>query len=442
LAIRWSRAPFWIGLSLVWLTTNTLTWHLVPVHIRGWMLATGSLPFVLLALAAVAAARIGAKQVAQSLVPLLVLLVLLEGGLRVYFLHFAGPQQRALLATPWTRGTGDAHIYEPHHYAIYIPKPGHSSPDGLRHDSLGLRDAREFARDPRAIRIVFLGGSTTYTHDLRDNSRIFTAGLERLLDERYRNELGERRIEVINAGMGGATSAENLIRLIFHVSEVRPDLLVVQEGINDVPPRAMGTIRSDYGNFRKVWGPPSLFEGEESIAYSGFVRLAEFTMLGHFVLQRLHLARPWHLSRFSIRSQDYEGAATVARNGPRYFERNLRYVIAIARAMGAEVLLASSPVAERLDWATELGLAGAVAEHNAVNRRVASEQGVPFYDFAAQMPTDPEHMPDGIHVSQLGSDLKRDLYFRYFVESRVVDRLLDRRRDRPAAEDDDAPTLP
>jgi hypothetical protein len=99
--------------------------------------------------------------------------------------------------------------------------------------------------------------------------------------------------------------------------------------------------------------------------------------------------------------------------------------------MGAEVLLASSPVADRLDWATELGLADAVAEHNAVNRRVAEEEGVAFYDFAAEMPTDPEHMPDGMHVSQLGSDYKRDLYFRQLVESGIVERLLARRGGAP-----------
>jgi hypothetical protein len=208
---------------------------------------------------------------------------------------------------------------------------------------------------------------------------------------------------------------------------VRPDLLVVQEGINDVLPRSVGTIRSDYGNYRKIWGPPSLFDGEESIAYTSVVRLGELTMLGHFVLQRLHLARPWHVSRFSTRSQDYDGAA-VARNDSRYFERNLRYMIAIARAMGADVLLATSPVAERLDWTSEIGLARAVAEHNALNRRVAADEGVAFYDFAALMPTDPEHMPDGMHVSQLGSDLKRDLYFRHLVESGIVERLLARRR--------------
>ena len=427
MAARRARAAWWLLFALAWLATNALTWRLTPVDLRGYMLATGSLPFAFVALGALVAARVGARQVVLSLLPLLMLLALVEVGLRVYFHRFAGPAERALLATPWTRGTGDSHIYEPHHYAIYIPKPGLSTPDGLRHDSLGLRDAREFAPDPRAIRIVFVGGSTTYTHDIRDNTKIFSSGLERLLDEHYRSELGERRIEVVNAGMGAATSAENLIRLIFHVSEVRPDLLVLQEGINDVPPRGLGTLRSDYGNYRKIWGPPSLFDGEESIAYSGVVRIGELGMLGHFVLRRLHLARPWHVNRFSTRSQEYR-AEDVSRNDSRYFERNLRYMIAIARAMGADVLLASSAVEERLDWTRELGLARGVAEHNAVNRRIAAEEGVPFFDFAAQMPTDSEHMPDGMHVSQRGSDRKRDLYFRYLVESGVVARLLERRR--------------
>ena len=420
-------AALWLVLGVTWLLSNLLTWRLGPVDARAWMFATGSLPFAVLAIAMAVAARIGARELVFSLFPLVLLLVLVEFGLRVYVNHFAGPQQRARLTTPWIRGAGDAQLFEPHHYSIYIPRRNLSTPEGLRHNHLGLRDDRTLPPDPRAIRIVFVGGSTTYTHDIRDNGAIFSTGLERLLNDRYRDRLGERRIEVVNAGMPGATSAENLIRLAFQISEVEPDLLVIQEGINDVLPRSAGPIQSDYGNYRKTWGPPSLFDGDESIAYSLVVRGSEQSVLGHFVLQRLHLARPWHLSRFATRARDSgDGAAWIARNDTHYFERNLRSMIAIARSMRAEVLLATSPVADRLEWTSELRLADAVAEHNAVNQRVAAAERVPCYDFAREMPTDPDLMPDGMHVSQQGSDRKRDLYFRYLVESGIVEGLLGR----------------
>ena len=43
------------------------------------------------------------------------------------------------------------------------------------------------------------------------------------------------------------------------------------------------------------------------------------------------------------------------------------------------------------------------------------------------MATDDQHMPDGIHVSQAGSDLKRDLYFEHLIESGLVEALIQQR---------------
>jgi lysophospholipase L1-like esterase len=413
-----ARRIGWL-LTVAWLLSNLLTWQLGIAVGKTRMYVGGSLPFLLFAALLLAARRIGMKQLVFSLIPLLALLVVAEVGLRVFFHWFAGREQRMLLATPGMRGTGDAQLYRPHHYALYELNSEFSGARGLHHDSLGFRDEREFSPDPQAIRIVFIGGSTTYTHDVLDNRRVFTHGLEEKLREHYRGALAGRRLEVINAGLGGATSAENLVRLAFFVSEVSPDLVVVQHGINDVLPRAAGTLRSDYGNYRKRWEAPSLFDPEYSMAYDVVAFAARLTMIGNLVLTRTGIVRPLHLASYVTRSEGLEySEAAFLRNDARYFERNTRYMVALARAMGSRVMLVSEPFTERLT------LGPVAAEHNRILARLARQEGALFFDLFEQMVKDDVHLPDGMHVSQRGSDLKRDLYFRHLLRVGIVERMI------------------
>jgi len=39
------------------------------------------------------------------------------------------------------------------------------------------------------------------------------------------------------------------------------------------------------------------------------------------------------------------------------------------------------------------------------------------------MQKDDEHMPDGLHLSQKGSDLKSRLFFNYFLKEKIVDKI-------------------
>jgi hypothetical protein len=141
--LRWGAAALGLG-ALFWLTNHyTLQGRPALADPAGW------LPFVAVAMACGLALRSSWKQVGFALIPVLLLLLVIESGLRVYYWSAASPEQRALLATPSLR-EGDAQIvYTPHHYSLYAPAPGVARPDGLRHNALGLRDDRELAPDRR-----------------------------------------------------------------------------------------------------------------------------------------------------------------------------------------------------------------------------------------------------------------------------------------------------
>ncbi len=363
----------------------------------------------------VAVARWGARRTAFVLAPLAVVAALVEVGLRWWFP--VAPDGVRWVLSPAAAGTGvEGGAYRPHHYTLYTLDPRPGSAGTPAHHPLGLRDGRDLAPDPSAIRIVFLGGSTTYTVGVADDSRIFTARLQRRLNGSLAVPLGDRRFEVVNAGLPGATSAENLIRLALLVSEVAPDLVVIHHGLNDGWARAAGGVEPDYANYRRSWARPAALPAGRPMAAGVVAWLQGRSMVAALAVGGLRLL-PIPAVGDYVRHPDERMTGHGLDGSPtRFFERNTRSMIAVARSLGAEVLLATVAVSPDLDRIPRR----AVAEHNAVLAEVAARDGVQLFDFAAVMATGPEHMPDGRHVSQEGSDLKADLFHDFLLGSGVA----------------------
>lgn len=361
---------------------------------------------------------LGHKATLYFAITYLLAALLLEAGTRLWLANFASRDMRILFTTASTASDdlGADVVYVPHHYALYHLRPGLRTQEGTAHNSLGMRDHREFTdKPPGALRVVFIGGSTTYTVGILDNAKIFSRRLEYLLDYHYRSVLPGTAIQVINAGMGAATSAENLLRLMFFVSELRPDLVVIQHGLNDVWPRTRKGIQSDFSNYRKSWGEPDYFRARP-LLIGLLTTLVHRSVLLSFVARMTGLMAPTQVEDLINRRDVPVDDSYVRENDARFFERNTRYMIAVCRSMGAAVLLASEVYTERAGKARLL----AMPEHNAILARLAQSEKVAFFDFHTQMKKDDEHVPDGRRVSQVGSDLKADLFFRYFRDHELI----------------------
>jgi hypothetical protein len=74
-----------------------------------------------------------------------------------------------------------------------------------------------------------MGGSTTFGMNEPDDKKTYPRILERLLNERFIRP----RFEVINAGVHGWSSGENVINLHARLLEFSPDLILDMEGVND-----------------------------------------------------------------------------------------------------------------------------------------------------------------------------------------------------------------
>jgi hypothetical protein len=107
----------------------------------------------------------------------------------------------------------------------------HTSADGTWRfvtNNRGLRDTRNFAYDkpPGVLRVLSLGDSHTQGYEVRQEAT-FSAVLERYLESR------SVRAQVLNAGVSGFSTAEELAYLISEGYKYKPDVVVVGFYAND-----------------------------------------------------------------------------------------------------------------------------------------------------------------------------------------------------------------
>jgi hypothetical protein len=107
----------------------------------------------------------------------------------------------------------------------------HTSVDGSWRfvtNNRGLRDTRNFAYDkpPGVLRVLSLGDSHTQGYEVRQEAT-FSAVLERYL------EAHSVRAQVLNAGVSGFSTAEELAYLISEGYKYKPDVVVVGFYAND-----------------------------------------------------------------------------------------------------------------------------------------------------------------------------------------------------------------
>jgi lysophospholipase L1-like esterase len=371
----------------------------------------------------------------------------LEVGARVYLERFAPEPRfinyasfRQLEARYGGGGATSRQLLSPHRYLGYYPTPGYTKGKN-RHNSLGYRGDEIVLPKPEGeIRIVCIGGSTTYDSDIEDYRLAYPARLEAELRGR-----GYGNVTVVNAGAAGWTSWESLIALELRILDLEPDVLIDFDAINDV-------------HTRFIW-PPSLYRGDNSgyraanqsglfmpsiFEYSTLLRILMIRagwVGSHADISRTidRLAPSYYgdVWRDQIRTGTYprgiflevSPGEMLSRNDPRYFARNLESLIAIAKTNGVNTMLVSfaySPDFPEEPRVTAPEYRSAIREHNGMLRAVAARNGAAFFDFAAVFPSDRRYFTDGRHNNEEGAALKAKLFADFLVESGL---LTERRRD-------------
>jgi len=200
--------------------------------------------------------------VAFYVLPVVILLVageILAWG--VYTYRYRGEQDRVIRAFVGLEADYNPDMvsnYLPHPYLVYVLNPNtqyyHESFYGKAPkqfiNSQGFR-GKEFTKEKSkgVYRIVCIGGSTTFSYNETDETKTYPQLLEDALNTTFESP----SFEVINAGTPGWTTAENLINLQFRLLELKPDMVILYEGVNDTYALRMDEEgKSDYSNFRRI----------------------------------------------------------------------------------------------------------------------------------------------------------------------------------------------
>jgi len=289
-------------------------------------------------------------------------------------------------------------VYQPHPYLLYELNPDWRSRCGKsRHNPDGFRGRPiQAEKSGGKVRIVCMGESSTYCTGIIKDEDTYPARLEHHL------QLAGISVEIINAGVGGYTSLENLMRYHFKIRCLQPDLVVYYFTHNDVHPRRFPALSLDYREYSQSW-----FEPHNAGLGLGW--------LG----RRIALSKG-DIGKIVRRYSEYSGrrhAANVEANPPLAFRQNILALARMAHADGVQVLIAlpnyHSAEEAAQGWQEVKNPAWrAVWEHRTLVVKMAKAEGFNWFDFSSRIPypKNDKEFPsefylDGVHFNESGADL-------------------------------------
>lgn len=261
-----------------------------------------------------------------------------------------------------------------------------NNPEIANVNSLGFLDRGHFPEKPEeVIRIACLGASTSED------------GYPTMLEQELRKAT-EKRIEVINFGNAGWTTAQSLINFALTGQHYAPDIVIVHHAANEYKVRGYPEMRMDYAHAFRPMTPPDPPRDAFLVGHSRLYSLIRFRALE---------------SRGQVYGVDAFGAIGVPNSNPQPlapeelvpFARNLRTMRDICEARGARLILTTMPYwREDMSWGENFP--DHMVETNDLIRRVSSELECPLIDIEQRLRERQDIFVDPVHMSAEGVPLK------------------------------------
>lgn len=278
---------------------------------------------------------------------------------------------------------------------------------GFRGDEVDLTPAED------TYRVVMVGGSAAFGVGVRDDETI----------EHYlQAELGERMagsVEVINAGVTSYLSSQELAQILYHVTALEPDLIIVYDGRNDV-----------YFGTSPRWQPhytPAMQDQRENTRYPD-ARSFSQTRLGTFLSTKSAIGIAFNQLKLVIsRSPVSPGGQTLEMNEAAIdvYQLNLERMVSAAELENIDIMLVMQPSLaagdkpltdaelDYIEFARGEGYYDLLAEYypdgTAALLQVGEDRGVPAYDFTTIFDSVEETIYlDEVHLTPEGNQMVAD----------------------------------
>ncbi len=140
-------------------------------------------------------------------------------------------------------------------YLNYIMTPNFEENGVVVINNAGYRGKEvPLEKDSNVLRILFLGGSTTYSAPVGDNEKTYPAICGKIISAYLDTAEGRyKKAEVINGGLLWGTSCEILTQYLFKFKYYHADIVVIHTGGNDAQAYTFngGQYTPDYSHWRK-----------------------------------------------------------------------------------------------------------------------------------------------------------------------------------------------
>ena len=236
------------------------------------------------------------------------------------------------------------------------------------------------------------------------------------------------------------TSYETLINLQLRLLDLKPNLIIIYHGVNDVHARLVWpheAYKGDNSGYRQSIYEQNLEHATSFWTYFNLGRIVKAKFSTHQSndkkRERFGLAPTarFYELRYQRGMKTYPDGifkeASVAEilheNSPQYFKRNLEYMVSAARANEVSVLLSTFAFCPDTAKPSTYGfrpLKEAIEEHNQIIESISVEKAVPLIDLATLFPKDTSLYVDDIHVNQKGSEIKASIFGKYLKSNQEL----------------------
>jgi len=305
-------------------------------------------------------------------------------------------------------------------------------------NSLGFRGEEiDRVKPPGTFRVFVLGGSTVLSDRVS-----FEKSHVRVLEKLLRQHAPDKRIEVLNAGNHWHTSQHSLIKYLFKIKNLEPDLIIVWHAINDLyrsfsyEKQAFGEYQSDYGHF---YGPISrlVLDHAKPKTDPPVVNIVSLRIALDRVRDTLY-------SDFTARGRS-PGIRAVPVRDFASLESFIRNMSALARTVQGDnvgLVFATQPSLYREELSTEESerfwvqriicrldktsypdmesMIFGMDLFNRATKDIATQFDVPLFDLASALPKTTDNFLDDVHLSEKGNTLVGKAMFRFLVSNGLL----------------------
>jgi lysophospholipase L1-like esterase len=345
------------------------------------------------------------KKLLFSFVILAGFIAILELSGNLYYRFGFSEEKRELLETfiGLDRPQAPVPRYIPHPYFNYTCNPAYRDAEGTQpYNSRGFRQPEWAPKKEGTLRIVALGGSTTYGMYSKNGVDVWPALLEKKLQVQWGPQL-----EILNLGIPGYTTHELIGVAAMLVPTLTPDIVLIHVGAND----AFSACYPDEGG-------PDNTNFRYSFSYKPIPGVLLFLMRNSKLIRvlayRYAVSAKGYLPGDMIAAMQYrhpsdeDAVKNAAKATGKYFRQNIDSLIALVKNTGAIPVLLTHPLNPQWEYPTKVFYQAMVEAHRRNNRIVmelAQLRNVPMVDLYASM-RDVRYFNDAIHETPAGMEAK------------------------------------